>query len=107
MATASQRPAFQVPAVLRALDQWVLWRQETRRGNPTKVPYQCGGRLAMTHDSGTWARRTPISALLSITGSALLRHVAGPVAARRYHRMVAHYRHPASTDAAALLMDLS
>ena len=28
-----------VPAELRILDQWVLWRYETRAEKPTKVPY--------------------------------------------------------------------
>jgi len=28
-----------IPAELKALPQWLLWRLETRDGKPTKVPY--------------------------------------------------------------------
>lgn len=44
-----------IPADLRALDQWVCWRYETRGGKPTKVPLDPnrGGR-ASTTDPSTW-----------------------------------------------------
>src|SRR5687768_1309928 len=40
-----------------ALDQWVIWRIETRNGKETKVPYQPlrPGLRASTTDSRTWA----------------------------------------------------
>jgi hypothetical protein len=62
MSTASPQPAFQVLAELKVLDQWVLWRQEMRRGVPTKVLYQLDGSLAKTNDRGTWASYTKVQA---------------------------------------------
>jgi len=62
MSTAFTKPAFQAPKELKALDQWVLWRQETRRGKSTKVPYQRNGSLAKTDDSGTWISYTEVCA---------------------------------------------
>jgi hypothetical protein len=48
-----------VPVDLRELDQWVLWRFETRPGEkkPTKVPYQAKdpSRHAATTDPTTWS----------------------------------------------------
>lgn len=44
-----------VPAELRQLDQWVLWRSETRGGKQTKVPYTADGRHASSTDPTTWA----------------------------------------------------
>jgi len=46
---------FQIPPDLTELDQWVLWRSETREGRPAKVPYQTNGRLASTTDPTTWS----------------------------------------------------
>lgn len=44
------------PAALRALPQWVCWRQETRDGKPTKVPYAAAtNRKASSTNSATWA----------------------------------------------------
>ena len=31
---------FTVPDDLKELDQWVVWRNETRNGKPTKVPFR-------------------------------------------------------------------
>jgi hypothetical protein len=45
---------FHVPYDLTELDQWVLWRYETRNGKPTKVPYQVGGNSADSTNPGTW-----------------------------------------------------
>lgn len=43
-----------IPEELKALNQWVLWK-ETRRGNTTaKVPYSIDGHMARTNDSRTW-----------------------------------------------------
>ena len=43
-----------VPAELRDLPQWVLWRYEARDGKPTKQPFQVGGTLAKSNDQSTW-----------------------------------------------------
>lgn len=60
-----------IPAELRALRQWVVWRLEKREGaKPTKVPYspwQGGGKAAVT-DPATWgsfedACRAPMTCL--------------------------------------------
>lgn len=40
-----------VPADLKALRQWVLWKAE----NGTKVPYQVSGQKAKTSDASTWS----------------------------------------------------
>src|SRR5713101_3670524 len=47
-------PEFRVPDDLRELDQWVVWRYETRNGRPTKVPYQVTGELASSTNASTW-----------------------------------------------------
>lgn len=46
-----------IPAELRALAQWVLWRFEERDGKQTKVPYcaSAPARQASTTDPSTWA----------------------------------------------------
>lgn len=45
-----------VPAELRALDQWVGWRWEEREGKRTKPPYiPDGSRKASCDDPSTWA----------------------------------------------------
>lgn len=43
-----------IPQELKALTQWVLWRQEIRDGKPTKVPYQANGRRADATRPETW-----------------------------------------------------
>ena len=47
-----------IPAELRELRQWVVWRTEGRDGKPTKVPLSCvGGRVvgrASVTDPKTW-----------------------------------------------------
>jgi putative DNA primase/helicase len=45
-----------VPAELRNLRQWVLWRMEQRKGKQTKVPYQADGEPASSTDPETWTR---------------------------------------------------
>lgn len=48
--------ACQIPAELIQLDQWVVWRLESRGGKPTKVPYgPRTGQRASVSDPGTWA----------------------------------------------------
>lgn len=46
-----------IPAELRALPQWVLWRREERGGKSTKVPVQAKDTLrrASSTDPETWA----------------------------------------------------
>jgi putative DNA primase/helicase len=43
-----------IPAELRELDQWVLWRGIWRHGKRTKIPFQPNGELASTVDPHTW-----------------------------------------------------
>lgn len=45
---------MRVPDGLAELDQWVLWRYETRNGKPTKVPFQVSGKPADSTDPRTW-----------------------------------------------------
>lgn len=45
-----------IPAELKAIPQWVLWRLEERDGKPTKTPYQVNGRMAKVNDPLTWTR---------------------------------------------------
>ena len=43
-----------IPAELRAVRQWVLWRLERPKDKWTKVPYQIGGRKAASTRPETW-----------------------------------------------------
>lgn len=52
--TIDADPYAAVPAVLKAMPQWVLWKKETRGGKETKIPYQSNGAKAKTNDSVTW-----------------------------------------------------
>jgi hypothetical protein len=52
-----------IPASLKALDQWIIWRNETRDGEPTKLPYSTDGPMAKSNDRSTWA---PFSAALGV-----------------------------------------
>src|SRR5450756_120991 len=52
---AASVPDLRVPTDLTELDQWVLWRHETRDSNPTKIPCQLTGDHASTTDPSTWA----------------------------------------------------
>ena len=54
-ASRDRASGFRVPDDLTELDQWVLWRYETRDGNRTKVPCQLSGGHASTTDPSTWA----------------------------------------------------
>ncbi|HUW33528.1 MAG TPA: hypothetical protein VM223_18115 [Planctomycetota bacterium] len=42
------------PLSLTERPQWLCWRSETRKGKPTKVPYQTNGALASTTNPATW-----------------------------------------------------
>ena len=43
-----------VPAELKALRQWLMWKHEVRDGIPTKVPYQVNNKKAQSNNSHTW-----------------------------------------------------
>lgn len=43
-----------IPAELKIIPRWLLWRLETRDGKPTKTPYQVSGALAKVNDPTTW-----------------------------------------------------
>ena len=47
-------PFTAVPAELKALRQWVVWREEQRDGKPTKIPYQVNRRKAQSNHQQTW-----------------------------------------------------
>ena len=57
--TSVCHPFLNIPAELRALNQWVCWRYEDRNGKPTKPPIQAksNGKLlnAKSNDPATWA----------------------------------------------------
>ncbi|WP_284037436.1 phage/plasmid primase, P4 family [Neobacillus sp. 114] len=44
-----------IPAELKALPQWILWKSEKRNGKPTKVPYQANGEMAQANNRRTWS----------------------------------------------------
>lgn len=44
-----------IPAELKALPQWILWRFEERGGKKTKVPYQPDGEMAQANNRRTWS----------------------------------------------------
>jgi len=45
-----------VPAELKALDRWVLWRFAKKRGKAfAKIPFQASGTVVVTTDSSTWS----------------------------------------------------
>lgn len=45
----------EIPAELKALPQWILWKFETRNNKQTKVPYQVDGEMARANDRRTWS----------------------------------------------------
>ena len=53
---SSEKPHFlpTVPAELKALPQWVLWKSEVRDSEPTKIPKQSNGRNAKSNEPSTW-----------------------------------------------------
>jgi hypothetical protein len=44
-----------IPAELREMPNWVLWKKETVNGRPTKVPYQPNGWKAKSNTPATWS----------------------------------------------------
>jgi putative DNA primase/helicase len=45
----------EIPAELKALPQWILWKSEKRNNKPTKVPYQANGDMAQANNRRTWS----------------------------------------------------
>ncbi|MGD6894313.1 phage/plasmid primase, P4 family [Bacillus infantis] len=45
----------EIPAELKALPQWILWKSERRNNKPTKVPYQVNGEMAQANNRRTWS----------------------------------------------------
>lgn len=45
----------EIPAELKALPQWILWKFETRNGKQTKVPFQVTGEMAQANNRRTWS----------------------------------------------------
>lgn len=43
-----------IPAELKLIRRWLLWKQEYRNGKLTKIPYQANGRPARVNDPSTW-----------------------------------------------------
>ncbi len=43
-----------IPAELKIIPRWLLWRLEERDGKPTKPPYQANGKPASVDDPATW-----------------------------------------------------
>ena len=44
-----------IPAELRDMANWVVWKCEEESGRPTKVPYQPNGRKAKSNTPATWS----------------------------------------------------
>jgi hypothetical protein len=59
--TSALIPNLRLPDDLTELDQWVLWRSETKNGKPTKVPYQLTGKRAGSTDPRTWSPLAEVS----------------------------------------------
>lgn len=61
---ASQQAAPPVTALdaLAGEPRWVAWRNESRGGRLTKVPYAPNGRKAKADDPSTWGIRTAVHA---------------------------------------------
>jgi putative DNA primase/helicase len=44
-----------IPSELKALCQWVVWKNGIRNGKKTKIPFQVNGLYAKSNDPSTWA----------------------------------------------------
>ena len=55
--------SLSVPESLRSLPQWVLWKTVTRKGKPTKVPFQTSGVEAKSNDATTWTDFESVAAI--------------------------------------------
>ena len=65
-ADSTDDPFPAVPAELKARPQWLVWKNETRDGKPTKVPYQTNGKRAQSNNPETW---TDFNAVMQHRGS--------------------------------------
>lgn len=45
----------EIPAELKALPQWILWKFEMRNGKQTKIPCQASGEMAQANNRRTWS----------------------------------------------------
>lgn len=45
----------EIPAELKALPQWILWKSEKKNGRYTKVPCQVNGEMAQANNRRTWS----------------------------------------------------
>lgn len=45
----------EIPAELKALPQWILWKSEKKGERYTKVPYQVDGEMAQANNRRTWS----------------------------------------------------
>ena len=45
----------EIPAELKALPQWILWKSEKKGERYTKVPYQIDGEMAQANNRRTWS----------------------------------------------------
>ena len=57
-----------IPAELRDLRRWVLWKRELKEGRWTKVPYQTNGRRASSTDPSQWAPFPDVVACFTRSG---------------------------------------
>ena len=57
---ATDDPYPNVPAELKQLRQWLVWREEIRDDKPTKVPYQVNGKKAKSNNASTWTDYTTV-----------------------------------------------
>ena len=57
-----------VPASLRDIPQWLLWRREERNDKQTKVPYSIKGHRASSTDPATWAPFETVARALHESG---------------------------------------
>ncbi len=69
MSEPFMRSSIVPPDSLTERDQWVLWRYETRKGDPAKVPYQANGKLASSTDARTWTSFERVSGCFHRAGS--------------------------------------
>lgn len=46
--------ASKIPAFLRQLPNWIVWKEVTKGDRPTKVPFQVNGQPAKSTDPSTW-----------------------------------------------------
>jgi hypothetical protein len=70
MAADIQHRFDNVPGALRQLNQWVLWKLVTRKGDgkPTKPPYQTNGDMAKSNDPATWTTFAAVSQVKGYAG---------------------------------------